>query len=47
MMFNYQKDYDQQGERLRKSLPWSGKHAGEVLKNIHSMPLTFKSDKIP
>ncbi len=47
MMFNYQKGHDQQGERLKKSLPWSGKHAGEVLKNIYSQPLTFHNVNCP
>lgn len=28
LMFNYNKDHDKQGERLRNSLPWSGRHAG-------------------
>lgn len=47
-MFNYQYDIVKPAERMKESLPWSGRNTLEILRNIKNQPLTFKKpDQIP
>lgn len=46
-MFNYDRQHEKASDRLKNSLPWVGKHGGEVLKNIYTKKLEMKNKNVP